>query len=127
MATSQPIENQQHSSEVFKLHTAPIGQVGYSADWGNGGHGGVAHASRAAAQESPALTTAGLPALMPRRYSVRLESFYHAVKNEPHAHRGDEKTDDPGRGVYPLGADPAHHFLGIGETATLSASRKSAY
>src|SRR5215510_11781705 len=80
------------------------------------GHGGVSNASRAAAQEGPALTTAGLPALMPRRYSVRLESFYHAVKNEPHAHRGDEKTDDPGRGVYPFGADPAHHFFGIGET-----------
>src|SRR5215471_16291374 len=54
--------------------------------------------------------------LMPCRYSVRVESFYHAEKNEPHAHRGDEKTDDPGRGVYPLGADPAHHFFGIGET-----------
>ena len=53
---------------------------------------------------------------MPCRYSVRVDSFYHTVKNEPRAHRGDEKTDDPGRGVYPSGADPAHHFFGRGET-----------
>ena len=39
---------------------------------------------------------------MSRHYAVGLERFYHTVKNEPHAHRGDEKPDDPGRGVYPL-------------------------
>ena len=46
--------------------------------------------------------------------SISLKGFNQAVKDQPHAHGRDEKTDDPGRSVYALGADAAENCLGVG-------------
>jgi hypothetical protein len=39
-----------------------------------------------------------MPCGAPRR-AIGLDGFYHAVEDQPHSHRGDEKPDDAGCGV----------------------------